>query len=70
MTRDRVGGNISGAVQTAIRLNADDCSLMRQLRLKLGLGLTDVLRLALRRLAELEGVTLDVEPTGKGNAKL
>ena len=46
------------ATQTAIRLTPDDLALLDLLQSKLGLNRTDVIRLAVRRLAAIEHVEL------------
>ena len=46
------------ATQTAIRLTPDDLALLDLLQSKLGLNSTDVIRLAVRRLAAIVHVEL------------
>lgn len=46
------------AQQTAIRFTPDDLAILDALQEALGLNRSDVVRLAIRRLAKLEGVEL------------
>lgn len=49
--------------QTAIRFTPDDTALLDALQRKLGVvSRTEIVRIALRRLAEQEGVTLEANP--------
>lgn len=44
------------AKQTAMRFTGEDLAILDALKAKLGLSATDIMRLALRRLSELENV--------------
>jgi hypothetical protein len=54
------------ATQIGIRLTDEDLSIIAGLQARTGIGnRTDVIRLALRRLAEAEGVQLPHKPKSK-----
>lgn len=58
---------MSTVKQTAFRFTADDLAVLDAVQAKLGMvNRTDVLRLAIRRLAQLEGVTLPKPPKKRG----
>lgn len=51
---------------TTVRFTESDLHLITSLQDKLGLGMIQVIRLAIRRLAEIENVPVIVSPRKKG----